>query len=171
MAAAPLPYRRFLFGGANDNAAVQPAALDLGVSTTARVGDMIMKIKEDLGVDELMLAIEDSRKIASTRVSQYLSSYERKVYDAVTAADIAAVNKYQAVAIDGTGGNAAQLGVGDNFNQESTKRSLRNIEKLVALAWKNTYEAQMEDANAQMPLAQQIVSKYMSNFNVRPKMS
>jgi hypothetical protein len=156
-------YQKFLFGSA-------PDAIKLAQAYPARVGDMLIKIKEDLGVDDLILAIEDSRKIASTRVSSYLANYETKVIAAVQKADENAIDKYKEIAVDQTA-DAGGLAVSDNSGVASGKRSLRNIEKLVALSWKSTYENMMEDANAQMPLAQQIVSKYMSNFNVRARMT
>lgn len=157
-------YQKFLFGAAPDE-------VKLAQAYPARVGDMLIKIKEDLGVDDLILAIEDSRKIASSRVSSYLANYETKVIKAVEKADDSAITKYKEIAITEPIGDAGQLAASDNSGVLSGKRSLRNIEKLVALSWKSTYENMMEDANAQMPLAQQIVSKYMSNFNVRARMT
>lgn len=132
----------------------------------ARLQDIIIRIKEDLGVDELLLAIEDSQRIASDKVSQYLGLYKTKVSKAVDAADAAAITKANDV-IGALSANYDPRAAVD----DAKRRSGKNVEKLVTLAWKNTYELQMEDVNALMPLAQQIVSKYMSNFNVRPKMS
>lgn len=140
----------------------------------SRIQDMIIRIKEDLGVDELLLAIEDSQRIASDKVAKYLSGYKSKVSAAITAADKAAIEKAQQLVGDG-GANLAKELVDNNgapltYTKINAIRSGKNIEKLVTITWKNNYEMEMEDVNAMMPLAQQIVSKYMSNFNVRPKM-
>jgi hypothetical protein len=154
-------------------------AQNVGGATSAqaygsRIQDMIIRIKEDLGVDELLLAIEDSQRIASDKVSKYLSGYKTKVSGAVTAADKAAIAKAnQLVGRDGDNLTKAfndVQGTPVTYTQDTAIRSGKNIEKLVTITWKNTYEMEMEDVNAMMPLAQQIVSKYMSNFNVRPKM-
>jgi hypothetical protein len=118
----------------------------------ARVYDALVKVKQELGVDELLLAIDDAKKIASGKVNTYLTTYETKVVEAIEAADTAGDAK------------VAELSVA------ADKRSVRNIEKIVALTWKNSYELDMTDLNARMPLAQQIVSKYMANFSVKPSM-
>lgn len=125
-----------------------------------RIFDILVRIKEDLGIDELLLAIQDARSIASQRVDQYLDRYQQRVIAAVTNADNAATIYYDQDL------RADQI---DNGNGGMAQRSAKNIQKLLAMKWKANYEVEMEDVNASMPLAQQIVSKYMSNFAAKAK--
>lgn len=161
MAAPPPPPVLFgtLFGG-RGNFLSKLVTANAGGATLqrdafqVRIYDALVRIKQELGIDELLLAITDAQSIASSKVELYLAKYQRAVEAAVGAADTEAVNYYtRTLTRDGT-------------------RSARNIEKLLALQWKGVYEVRMEDVNAQMPLAQQIVSKYMSNFSAsaKPKM-
>jgi hypothetical protein len=117
-----------------------------------RVADALVRVKQELGVDELLLAIQDASSIASRKVADYLKKYQEAVVKILDESDGIA----DAQIADLTGGD--------------TVRSARNIEKLIALSWKNNYELKMVDLNSQMPLAQQIVSKYMANFSVKPSM-
>jgi hypothetical protein len=70
-------------------------ASDASIAYSYRIQDMIIRIKEDLGVDELLLAIDDSQRIASEKVSNYLQNYKNKVEKAVQDADKAAVAKFK----------------------------------------------------------------------------
>lgn len=129
-----------------------------GLQVTAfnnRVYDAMVRIKQELGVDDLLGAIDDASEIASEKVKKYLDKYAGKVRDVLKICDNDTKTYF-----DTLSGNAA------------VNRSGRNVEKLIGLKWKSLYEVQMEDVNAQMPLAQQIVSKYMSNFSGKaaPKM-
>jgi F0F1-type ATP synthase membrane subunit b/b' len=117
-----------------------------------RVYDALVKVKQELGVDELLLAIDDAKKIASSKVETYLTNYKDQVEAIIVSSDAVASTSF------------------DNLVKDDEKRSARNIEKLVALGWKNKYEMGMTDLNARMPLAQQIISKYMANFSVKPSM-
>jgi hypothetical protein len=125
-----------------------------------RIYDLLVKIKEELGIDELLLAIQDAKSIASSKVEQYLNKYEERVRAAVRKADEAA-NQYFVLDLQTDRVDGALI------NRQPVERSARNIEKLVAMRWKANYEVEMEDVNASMPLAQQIVSKYMSNFSAK----
>jgi len=128
---------------------------DMKTAFTNRILDSLLRVKQELGIDELLVSIHDAKKLASDKVRDYLAEYSTKVTDAVTAADTAA----QVV--------AEQLLI----TEGGVKRTGKMTEKLIGMAWKNSYEASMEDINSLYPLAQQIVSKYMSNFSVRPKMT
>jgi hypothetical protein len=119
-----------------------------------RIYEILVRIKEDLGIDDLLLAIADARSIASQRVDQYLERYQERVIQAVVGADDAASLYYT----QNLRADQALGGIG------AAVRSAKNIQKLLAMKWKANYEVEMEDVNASMPLAQQIVSKYMSNF-------
>ena len=125
-----------------------------------RIFDLLVKIKEELGIDDLMLAISDASSIASAKVTTYLEKYQSRVTAAITSADDAAI-QYWRDDLSQDLHNRAQV------NGLPVERSARNIEKLVAMKWKANYEVAMEDVNASMPLAQQIVSKYMSNFSAK----
>jgi hypothetical protein len=137
-----------------------------------RVQDAITRMKQELGVDELLLAVRDAKRIASVAVRDYLTTYGDAVERALDTADDMAAAKFQAVeaGFQGAQLNQAYPAVGAQVPANQQLRSGKNVEKLVALAWKSSYEIEMEDVNAQMPLAQQIVSKYMTNFSAKPKM-
>lgn len=124
------------------------AAPDQSAAFVYRLGDSLVRIKQELGIDELLFAIEDAKSIASQQVKDYLTKYSEAVNKAVTSADTDAQTYYKDKLSQGQPGN----------------RSARNIERLLAMKWKANYEVAMEDLNAQMPLGQQIVSKYMNNF-------
>jgi hypothetical protein len=131
-----------------------------------RVMDAIIRVKQDLGIDELLLAIQDASEIASERVRGYLAKYQRGVSAIVTEADREATNALERLMLaQNLDGNAPAQ------NGPRGQRSGKSVEKLGANTGKNSYELHMTDLNSRMPLAQQIVSKYMANFSVRPKMS
>jgi hypothetical protein len=117
----------------------------------SRVYDALVRVKQELGVDELLLAIDDAKKIASKKVSDYLNDYKTEVAELLEKCDTEAETTFTGL-------------------MKKPNRSVRNIEKLVAMAWKTSYEFGMTDLNSRMPLAQQIVSKYMANFSVKPSM-
>jgi hypothetical protein len=131
------------------------AGNDMKIAFTNRILDSLLRVKQELGIDELLLSIHDAKKLASDKVRDYLAEYSSKVAAAVAAADTAA--KLVADKLLTTEGGIQRTG--------------KMTEKLIGMAWKNSYEASMEDINSLYPLAQQIVSKYMSNFSVRPKMT
>jgi hypothetical protein len=131
-----------------------------------RVMDAIIRVKQDLGIDELLLAIQDASEIASERVQRYLAKYRTGVSAIVTSADTEATQALERLMANRTLDNNVPA-----QNEPRGARSGKSVEKLVATTWKNNYELHMTDLNSRMPLAQQIVSKYMANFAVRPKMS
>lgn len=120
---------------------------------TFRINNGIANIKQELGVDELLVALNDAKEIASPSVKSYLEKYHKKVGDIIDGAETETKTYADRVTKD------------DNM-------SLKNIEKLVATKWKQVYELQMDALNSVYPLAQNIVSKYMANFSRKtsPKM-
>lgn len=133
-------------------------------ASETKLGLGILAASRELGVKALIQRVGDAAAVGTDKTQKYLGTYTKHIKDAADKAEKAAAAAYDAImaepklAREGAKGTDAELIV-PNYTDEQ-------IEALVGLAFTQSYKMEMAKVNAKFPIAQEILTKYMTNFKV-----
>lgn len=123
----------------------------------------ILAASRELGVEALLQKVGDAAAVGTDKTQKYLGNYTAEILKAKKAAEDAAAAAHKALIADTATREGVEKTAAEGLVPVYTDEQL---EGLVGLAFTQSYKMEMAKINAKYPIAQDILSKYMTNFKV-----